>query len=224
MSWYDAYPDIFKEVLSKIFLKDFFDKYNKEQYTISNSGISINIEVLESSLCIQNKKFEKDNAFPYLKNKKCADSVIIQKVKNNIYNLHIFELTRSLDKDNEDLIRQFEGACLRSLAVFSYFKNIKLNKVLLYFVIGISKTDPIAIKSKMSNKKISKYCDKEIDNNTYTFEQNKLKIKLLKDKDICDITSICSEYEININKNISHLILIKNKISNFLRRLFSIRY
>lgn len=210
MSWYDAYPDIFKEVLSKIFLNDFFDEYDKEKYTISNSGISINIEVLESSLCIQ--KIEGSNFFPYLslEKRKCADAIIIQKVKNNIYNLHIFELTGNIKKDEEHLVKQFEGACLRSLAILSYFKNIKLNKVLLYFVRGITKTDPAMLKFEIKKERIADiYCEKEdieIENNTYTFEQNKLKIKLLKDKDICDITSICSEYEININKDISHLI------------------
>lgn len=207
MSWYDAYPDIFKETLSSIFSKDFFSIYNQSQYTISNSGVSINIQVLESSLCIQNKKFEKDNTFPYLKNKKCADNVIIQKVKDNTYNMHIFELTRSPDKDNKDLIRQFEGACLRALATFSYFRNIKLNKVLLYFVIGIPKTDPIAIKPKISNNKMQKYDDKEIDNNTYISNQNKLIIKVLKYIDEYDIRNIDLKYEININKNINHIIL-----------------
>ena len=217
MSWYDVYPDIFKEVLSKIFLDGFFDEYDKEKYTISNSGISINIEVLESSLCIQNKKFEKDNAFPYLKNKKCADSVIIQKVKDNtyIYNIHIFELTKKRKKEKE-LCEQFEGACLRVLAVLSYFRNIKLNKVLLYFVRKETNTNPIFCKSMILNTKVltdeleienNTYTDElEIENNTYTFEQNKLKIKLLKDGETYNIRNICSEYEININKNISHLI------------------
>lgn len=207
MSWYDDYPDVFKEVLSKIFLKDFFYyKYNKEQYTISNSGISVNIEVLESSLCIQNKKFEKDNAFPYLKNKKCADSVIIQKVKDNtyIYNIHIFELTKKRKKEKE-LCEQFEGACLRVLAILSYFRNIKLNKVLLYFVRKETNTNPIFCKSMILNTKVLTD-ELEIENNTYTFEQNKLKIKLLKDGETYNIRNICSEYEININKNISHLI------------------
>ncbi|TXJ10832.1 hypothetical protein [Brachyspira aalborgi] len=207
MSWYDAYPDIFKETLSSIFSKDFFSIYNQSQYTISSSGVYINIQVLESSLCIQNKKFEKDNTFPYLKNKKCADNVIIQKVKDNTYNMHIFELTRSPDKDNKDLMRQFEGACLRALATFSYFRNIKLNKVLLYFVIGIPKTDPIAIKPKISNNKMQKYDDKEIDNNTCISNQNKLIIKVLKYIDEYDIRNIDLKYEININKNINHIIL-----------------
>ena len=121
--------------------------------------------------------------------------------------MHIFELTRSPDKDNKDLMRQFEGACLRALATFSYFRNIKLNKVLLYFVIGIPKTDPIAIKPKISNNKMPKYDDKEIDNNTCISNQNKLIIKVLKYIDEYDIRNIDLKYEININKNINHIIL-----------------
>lgn len=207
MSWYDAYPDIFKEVLSKIFSSNLFDKYNKEQYTISNSSVSINIEVLESCLCIQNKKFGKDSAFPNLKNKRCADAVIIQKVKDNtyIYNIHIFELTKKR-KEEKELCEQFEGACLRALAILSYFRNIKLNKVLLYFVRKETNTNPIFYKSMILNTKVLTN-ELEIKNYTYTFEQNKLKIKLLKDGNTYNIRNICSEYEININKNISNLIL-----------------
>lgn len=212
MSWYDAYPDIFKEVLSKIFLNNFFDKYDKEQYAISNSGVSINIEVLESSLCIQNKKFAKDNAFPYLKNKRCADAIIVQKIRDNIYNMHIFELTKKR-KEEKELCEQFEGACLRALAVFSYFRNIKINKVLLYFVRKETNTNPIFYKSIISNDKVlmnkleKSENELEIENDTYIFEQDKLKIKLLKDANTYNITNIYSEYEININKNINHIIL-----------------
>lgn len=212
MSWYDDYPDIFKEVLSKIFLYGFFDKYNKEQYTISSDKISVVIKVMDNSLCIQ--KIEGSNFFPYLslEKRKCADAIIIQKVKDNTYtyNLHIFELTGNIKKDEEHLVKQFEGACLRVLAILSYFKNIKLNKALLYFVRGRTKTDPAMLKFEIKKERIADiYCEKEdieIENNTYTFEQNKLKIKLLKDGDTYNIRNICSEYEININKDISHLI------------------
>lgn len=206
MSWYDAYPDIFKETLSSIFSKDFFSIYNPSQYIIYNSSVSINIEVLESSLCIQNTKFGKDNAFPYLKNKRCADAIIIQKVKYNIYNMHIFELTKKRKKEKE-LCEQFEGACLRALAVFSYFKNIKLNKVLLYFVRKETNTNPIFFKTMTSNTKVL-IDELEIENNNYMFEQNKLKIKLLKSNDGYDIRNINSKYEININKNITHYNII----------------
>ena len=52
-----------------------------------------------------------------------------------------------------------------------------------------------------------KYDDKEIDNNTCISNQNKLIIKVLKYIDEYDIRNIDLKYEININKNINHIIL-----------------
>lgn len=212
MNWYDSYPDIFKEVLSKIFKEGkFFTNYEKERYIISDNGVKITIKVLEDSLCIQ--KIEGNNIFPYLKNQKCADAIIIQKVEltENIYNIHIFELSRNCKNKKDDiLMQQLEGACLRALAILSYFKEIKLNKVLLYFASKEIDTDPINYKHKISDKKIEFPYEKDykdIDNNSKCiFEESNLKIKLLKDSNEYDITDINSEYEITLDKNISHLI------------------
>lgn len=96
----------------KIFLNNFFDDYNDKEYILTDHDISVTIEVFENSLLI--KELEGNASFPYLKNKKCADKVIIQKESDKVYNIYIFELTRKRKGDDE-LIEQFEGACLRTL-------------------------------------------------------------------------------------------------------------
>ena len=179
MQWYEKYPEVFREVLSKIFLHNFFDDYNNKQYILTDNDISITVEVLEHSLSIIG--LEGDKSFPYLQNKKCADKVIIQKESEKVYNLYIFEFSKGRKKDDE-LIQQFEGACLRTLAVFSYFKNITLNKVYLFFVRKDISTNPIYYKQAISNKKLSINNSNEVlelDNISSIFSQEKLKIKLL---------------------------------------------
>ena len=131
MKWYEKYPEEFREVLKKIFLNNFFDDYNDKEYILTDHDISVTIEVFENSLLI--KELEGNASFPYLQNKKCADKVIIQKESDKVYNIYIFELTRKRKGDDE-LIEQFEGACLRTLAVISYFKYMTINKVYLFFV------------------------------------------------------------------------------------------
>ena len=118
MKWYEKYPEEFREVLKKIFLNNFFDDYNDKEYILTDHDISVTIEVFENSLLI--KELEGNASFPYLQNKKCADKVIIQKESDKVYNIYIFELTRKRKGDDE-LIEQFEGACLRTLAVIFLF-------------------------------------------------------------------------------------------------------
>lgn len=121
MKWYEKYPEEFREVLSKVFRNNFFDDYNDKQYILTDHGVSVTIEVLENSLSII--ELEGDKSFLYLKNKKCADKVIIQKESEEVYNMHIFEFSKSRKK-NDELIEQLEGACLRAIAVLSYFKIV----------------------------------------------------------------------------------------------------
>lgn len=199
MKWYEKYPEVFREVLSKIFLHNFFDDYNNKQYILTDNDISITVEVLEHSLSIIG--LEGDKSFPYLQNKKCADKVIIQKESEKVYNLYIFEFSKGRKKDDE-LIQQFEGACLRTLAVFSYFKNITLNKVYLFFVRKDISTNPIYYKQAISNKKLSINNSNEVlelDNILSIFSQEKLKIKLLEHNISYDIKHHSNDYALNIS-------------------------
>ncbi len=77
----------------------------------------------------------------------------------------------------------------------------------MYFVRKETNTNPIFFKTMTSNTKVL-IDELEIENNNYMFEQNKLKIKLLKSNDGYDIRNINSKYEININKNITHYNII----------------
>ena len=169
IKWYEKYPEEFREVLSKVFRNNFFDDYNDKQYILTDHGISVTIEVFEHSLSII--ELEGDKSFLYLKNKKCADKV---------YNMYIFEFSKSR-KENDELLEQLEGACLRAIAVLSYFKNITLNKVYLFFVRKDISTNPIYYRREISNKKLSVNSNEfvELDNLSYIFIEDKLKIKLL---------------------------------------------
>lgn len=198
MKWYEKYPEEFREVLSKIFLHNFFDDYNNKQYILSDNNISITVEVLEHSLSI--KTLEGNNSFPYLKNKKCADKVIIQKENEKLYSIYIFEFSKSKKEYNE-LIEQLEGAFLRTLAVISYFKYMAINKVYLFFVRRDISTNPIFYKREISNKKLSVNNDEvlELDNLSYIFSQEKLKIKLLKHNKTYSIKDYPEEYGLDIS-------------------------
>lgn len=198
MKWYEKYPEEFREVLKKIFLHNFFDDYNDKQYILTDHGISVTIEVFENSLLI--KELEGNTSFPYLKNKKCADKVIIQKESDKVYNMYIFELTRKRKGDDE-LIEQFEGAYLRTLAVISYFKYITINKVYLFFVRKDMSTDPISFRRPISNKKLLVDNDEvlELDNISSVFSRDRLKIKLLEDNKTYSIKTHSKEYGLNIS-------------------------
>ncbi|CCG57458.1 hypothetical protein WESB_1993 [Brachyspira pilosicoli WesB] len=198
MKWYEKYPEEFREVLKKIFLHNFFDDYNDKQYILTDHGISVTIEVFENSLLI--KELEGNTSFPYLKNKKCADKIIIQKESDKVYNMYIFELTRKRKGDDE-LIEQFEGACLRTLAVISYFKYITINKVYLFFVRKDMSTDPISFRRPILNKKLLVDNDEvlELDNISSVFSRDRLKIKLLEDNKTYSIKTHSKEYGLNIS-------------------------
>ena len=170
MKWYEKYPEVFREVLSKVFCEDFFYKYDNDKYSLADKNVSIDVEVFNNSLAI--KTLEGNKLFPYLKNQKCADKVIIQETESRVYDIHIFEFSIAY-KNDKKLIEQLEGACLRSLAVFSYFKNITLNKVYLFFVRKDMSTDPISFRRPISNKKLLVDNDEvlELDNISSIFSQ-----------------------------------------------------
>ena len=198
MQWYEKYPEVFREVLGKVFRYHFFDDYNDKQYILTDHDISITVEVFENSLSII--ELEGDKSFPYLQNKKCADKVIIQKESEKVCNLYIFEFSIGRKKYNE-LIEQLEGACLRSLAVLSYFKNITVNKVYLFFVRKDINTNPIFYRQEISNKKLSVNNSNEVlelDNISSIFSQEKLKIKLLEHNTTYDIKHHSNEYSLTI--------------------------
>lgn len=198
MKWYEKYPEVFREVLSKVFCEDFFYKYDNDKYSLADKNVSIDVEVFNNSLAI--KTLEGNKLFPYLKNQKCADKVIIQETESRVYDIHIFEFSIAY-KNDKKLIEQLEGACLRSLAVFSYFKNITLNKVYLFFVRKDMSTDPISFRRPISNKKLLVDNDEvlELDNISSIFSQEKLKIKLLEHNISYDIKHHSNDYALNIS-------------------------
>lgn len=198
MKWYEKYPEEFREILRKIFVHNFFDDYNDREYTLTDKDISVTVEVFENSLSII--RLEGNNSFPYLRNQKCADKVIIQKESEKVYNMYIFELTKKSKLDDE-LIEQLEGACLRALAVLSYFKNITINKVYLFFVRKDISTNPIYYRREISNKKLSVNNNKflELDNSSYVFMENKLKIKLLEHNQRYSIKHHSNEYGLKLS-------------------------
>lgn len=199
MKWYEKYPEVFREVLSKVFCEDFFYKYDNDKYSLTDKNVSIDVEVFNNSLAI--KTLEGNKLFPYLKNQKCADKVIIQETESRVYDIHIFEFSIAY-KNDKKLIEQLEGACLRSLAVFSYFKRIKINKIYLYFVIN-EITNPSIMRKDLSNKKIPKDIYKKeflvVNNYSKIFKQKKLKIKLLEHNISYDIKHHSNDYALNIS-------------------------
>ncbi|WP_240516626.1 hypothetical protein [Brachyspira sp. G79] len=150
IKWYEKYPEVFREVLSKVFDEKFFYEYDNNKYFLEDKNVSVNIEVFNKSLAI--KTLEGNKLFPYLKNQKCADKVIIQETASKLYDMHIFEFSIAY-KNDKKLAEQLEGACLRALAVFSYFKSIEINKIYLYFVIN-EITNPLIMRKDLSNKRI----------------------------------------------------------------------
>ena len=106
-----------------------------------------------------------------------------------------------LSKNDKKLTEQLEGACLRSLAVLSYFKRIKINKIYLYFVIN-EITNPSIMRKDLSNKKIPKDIYKKdflvVNNYSKIFKQKKLKIKLLEHNTTYDIKHHSNEYSLTI--------------------------
>ncbi|CRF31728.1 MULTISPECIES: hypothetical protein [Brachyspira] len=199
MKWYENYPEVFREVLSKVFDKNFFYDYDNDKYFLEDKNVSVNVEVFNNSLAI--KTLEGNKLFPYLKNQKCADKVIIQETESRIYDMHIFEFSIAYKK-NKTLKEQFEGACLRALAVFSYFKRIKINKIYLYFVINET-TNPSIMRKDLSNKRIPKDIYKKdflvVSNDSRLFKQKKLKIKLLEHNKTYSIKYHSEEYGLNIS-------------------------
>ncbi|MDO7019802.1 hypothetical protein [Brachyspira innocens] len=199
MKWYEKYPEVFREVLSKVFDEKFFYEYDNNKYFLEDKNVSVNIEVFNKSLAI--KTLEGNKLFPYLKNQKCADKVIIQETVSRLYDMHIFEFSIAY-KNDKKLAEQLEGACLRALAVFSYFKSIKINKIYLYFVIN-EMTNPLIMKKDLSNKRIEKDIYKKdfliVKNYSNIFKEKKLKIKLLEHNQRYSIKYHSNEYGLKLS-------------------------
>ena len=198
MKWYEKYPEEFRDILAKVFKNNFFDDYNDKQYILSDNSISITIEVFENSLSII--ELEGSQSFPYLQNKKCADKVVIQKENEKNYSIYIFEFSKKR-KEYDELMGQLEGACLRTLGVLSYFKNITIDKVYLFFVRTDTSANPIFYKQEISNKKVLINNNEflELDNRSFVFSENKLKIKLLESNKTYSIKTHSKEYGLNIS-------------------------
>lgn len=96
-----------------------------------NSTMKCEIKLKSESACTNN--IEGRGKFNYLKRlQKCADAVIITK-NNDIYELHILELKKSINGDDlKELSKQFLGAYLRAMSIIAAY--CKIEKIYFYFL------------------------------------------------------------------------------------------
>ncbi|MEI0524414.1 hypothetical protein R4K54_00640 [Brachyspira murdochii] len=82
-----------------------------------NSNMECRIKLNSKSIC--SSDIEGNKKFNHLRMNKCADAVIINKNKNDKFDLHIIELKNDVhDDDLKELHKQFLGAYLRIRAIF----------------------------------------------------------------------------------------------------------
>lgn len=75
---------------------------------------------------------EGGSSFSFLCNKKCADGIVFVKADEDIWDLHIIELKKTISlKHWKKVKEQFEGALIRALAVKGLL-NINIGKVIFY--------------------------------------------------------------------------------------------
>ncbi|MEI0516619.1 hypothetical protein [Brachyspira murdochii] len=87
-----------------------------------NSNMECRIKLNSKSIC--SSDIEVNKKFNHLRMNKCADAVIINKNKNDKFDLHIIELKNDVhDDDLKELHKQFLGAYLRIRAIFLAYSN-----------------------------------------------------------------------------------------------------
>lgn len=96
-----------------------------------NSTMKCEIKLKSESACTN--AIEGNCKFNYLKKlQKCADAVIITK-NNDIYELHILELKKSINGDDlKELSEKFLGAYLRAISIIAAY--CKIEKIYFYFL------------------------------------------------------------------------------------------
>lgn len=93
-------------------------------FTIKDEKSNMECSIKLSSKSICSSDIEGDKKFSHLRMNKCADAVIINKNKNDKFDLHIIELKNSIhDDDLKELHKQFLGAYLRIRAIFLAYSN-----------------------------------------------------------------------------------------------------
>jgi hypothetical protein len=111
---------MFIEESTESFILEETEKEGKAKIILSLSNYSL--------LC---KNIDKQH-FEWLKQKRCADYIIMEK-KNEEWVLHIFEFKKTITKEKwvMDIYEQFKGAYPRALSIAGFLK-INICKVIVY--------------------------------------------------------------------------------------------
>lgn len=125
------------------------------------SCMKYKIKLKSESACTNN--IEGSCKFNYLKRlQKCADAVIITK-NNDIYELHILELKKSINGDDlKELSKQFLGAYLRAMSIIAAY--CKIEKIYFYFLYENRN-------NKIYNSNIKNLDNKNKENDNSNFEE-----------------------------------------------------
>lgn len=148
-----------------------------------NSNMECRIKLNSKSIC--SSDIEGNKKFNHLRMNKCADAVIINKNKNDKFDLHIIELKNDVhDDDLKELHKQFLGAYLRIRAIFLAYSN-DIENIKFYLIYNNFNKSYRNINS--TNKKKDKIIERQllsknkIINNIflpiYPFNSNTLNIK-----------------------------------------------
>ncbi|PTY40032.1 hypothetical protein [Brachyspira hampsonii] len=132
-----------------------------------NSNMECRIKLSSKSIC--SSDIEGQNKFSHLSMDKCADAVIINKNKNDKFDLHIIELKNDIhDKDLKELHKQFLGAYLRIRAIFLAYSN-DIENIKFYLVYKNNINSNNNLKQDNSTNKI-----KDNTNLRRLFKQNRI--------------------------------------------------
>ncbi len=150
-----------------------------------NSNMECSIKLSSKSIC--SSDIEGNKKFNHLRMNKCADAVIINKNKNDKFDLHIIELKNDVhDDDLKELHKQFLGAYLRIRAIFLAYSN-DIENIKFYLIYNNFNNSSNKENTNSTNKKKDKIIERQllsknkIINNIflpiYPFNSNTLDIK-----------------------------------------------
>jgi hypothetical protein len=78
----------------------------------------MNLFVTVAGECLKIANLSRHKDFTVLKNKRCADCILWEKMGNKCYRLHLFEMKMTMDTNNWAKVKaQYHGAFLRSLMI-----------------------------------------------------------------------------------------------------------
>ncbi|WP_041750131.1 hypothetical protein [Brachyspira murdochii] len=154
-------------------------------FTIKDEKSEMECRIKLNSKSICSSDIEGNKKFNHLRMNKCADAVIINKNKNDKFDLHIIELKNDVhDDDLKELHKQFLGAYLRIRAIFLAYSN-DIENIKFYLIYNNFNKSYRNINS--TNKKKDKIIERQllsknkIINNIflpiYPFNSNTLNIK-----------------------------------------------